>query len=98
MSPLLDGSLHAHEKPESISLILPTPTITVVLEVVGRAIAAERSSWILATKLANPTGESPNDRGLSRRRAFQAVEAVCPQSGLVLKYVRLREFSLMTCG
>jgi aryl-alcohol dehydrogenase-like predicted oxidoreductase len=44
-------------------------------EVVGRAIAAERSWWILATKLANPTGESPNDRGLSRRRAFQAVEA-----------------------
>ena len=30
-------------------------------EVVGRAIAAERSWWILATKLANPTGESPND-------------------------------------
>jgi aryl-alcohol dehydrogenase-like predicted oxidoreductase len=44
-------------------------------EVVGRAIAAERSWWILATKLANPTGESPNDRGLSRRRTFHAVEA-----------------------
>ena len=44
-------------------------------EVVGRAIAAHRSWWVLATKLANPTGDGPNDRGLSRRRAFEAVEA-----------------------
>jgi aryl-alcohol dehydrogenase-like predicted oxidoreductase len=44
-------------------------------EVVGRAIAPERSWWILATKLANPTGDSPNDRGLSRRRTFNAIEA-----------------------
>ena len=44
-------------------------------EVVGHAIASERSWWILATKLANPTGDSPNDRGLSRRRTFSAVEA-----------------------
>jgi aryl-alcohol dehydrogenase-like predicted oxidoreductase len=35
----------------------------------------------LATKLANPTGESPNDRGLSRRRAFQAVEASLSRLG-----------------
>ena len=44
-------------------------------QVVGRAIASERSWWILATKLANPTSDSPNDRGLSRRRTFNAVEA-----------------------
>jgi aryl-alcohol dehydrogenase-like predicted oxidoreductase len=44
-------------------------------QVLGRAIAAERSWWILATKLANPTSDSPNDRGLSRRRTFAAVEA-----------------------
>ncbi len=44
-------------------------------EVVGRAIGPERSWWILATKLANPTSDSPNDRGLSRRRTFDAVEA-----------------------
>ncbi|HZC36259.1 MAG TPA: aldo/keto reductase [Chthoniobacterales bacterium] len=43
-------------------------------EVVGRAIGAERSWWILATKLAQPMSDSPNDRGLSRRRIFQAVE------------------------
>src|SRR3712207_3259117 len=36
-------------------------------EVVGRAIRQRRDSWILATKLANPMGEGPNRRGLSRR-------------------------------
>jgi len=44
-------------------------------EVVGRAIAADRDWWVLATKLANPVGEGPNGRGLSRRHQFQAVEA-----------------------
>jgi len=43
-------------------------------EVVGRGIKAQRSWWILATKLANPTTPGPNDRGLSRRHAFEAVE------------------------
>ena len=36
-------------------------------EVVGRAIRADRDWWVLATKLAGPTGPGPNDRGLSRR-------------------------------
>ena len=44
-------------------------------EVVGRAIAAHRDWWVLATKIANPTGEGPNARGLTRRYAFLAVEA-----------------------
>jgi aryl-alcohol dehydrogenase-like predicted oxidoreductase len=43
-------------------------------EVVGRGIAARRNWWVLATKLANATGTGPNDRGLSRRHAFTAVE------------------------
>jgi len=43
--------------------------------VVGRAIAADRDWWVLATKLANPTQPGPNGRGLSRRYAFSAVEA-----------------------
>ena len=36
---------------------------------------------------------------LEERLQAQAdrIEALCPQSGLVLKYVRMREFSLMTC-
>ncbi|MBV9784614.1 MAG: aldo/keto reductase [Acidisphaera sp.] len=44
-------------------------------EVVGRAIAAERDWWVLATKMANPTGKGPNARGLSRGYALRAVEA-----------------------
>lgn len=44
-------------------------------EIVGRAIAADRGWWVLATKIANPTGQGPNARGLSRRHVQQAVEA-----------------------
>jgi aryl-alcohol dehydrogenase-like predicted oxidoreductase len=44
-------------------------------EITGRAIAANRSHWVLATKLANPTGPGPNDRGLSRRHIIAATEA-----------------------
>ncbi|MEO3472011.1 aldo/keto reductase [Roseomonas sp. CAU 1739] len=44
-------------------------------EVVGRAIAAHRGWWVLATKMANPMAPGPNGRGLSRRYAFLAVEA-----------------------
>ncbi|WP_159992834.1 aldo/keto reductase [Roseomonas sp. 18066] len=43
-------------------------------EVTGRAIRANRQHWILATKLANPAGPGPNDRGLSRRHILQAAE------------------------
>jgi aryl-alcohol dehydrogenase-like predicted oxidoreductase len=42
--------------------------------VVGRLIAADRERWVLATKAANPTGDGPNDRGLSRRHLLRAVE------------------------
>src|SRR5579871_3675625 len=44
-------------------------------EVVGEAIREHRSWWVLATKCANPTGEGPNARGVSRRHVFDAVEA-----------------------
>jgi aryl-alcohol dehydrogenase (NADP+) len=44
-------------------------------EVTGRAIAANRSHWVLATKVANPTGPGPNDSGLSRRHIMAAAEA-----------------------
>ncbi len=36
-------------------------------EIVGRAIRDRRYDWVLATKLANPMGEGPHWRGLSRR-------------------------------
>ena len=45
-------------------------------EIVGRAISEHRSWWVLATKCANPTGQGPNARGLSRRHVFDAVEAL----------------------
>jgi aryl-alcohol dehydrogenase-like predicted oxidoreductase len=50
-------------------------------EVTGRAIKATRSHWILATKFANAMGKGPNERGLSRRHAFLAVEASLKRLG-----------------
>lgn len=44
-------------------------------EIIGRAVREHRSWWVLATKCANPTGQGPNARGLSRRHVFDAVEA-----------------------
>lgn len=44
-------------------------------EITGRIVRAARGWWVVATKLANPTGKGPNDRGLSRRHCFDAVEA-----------------------
>jgi len=44
-------------------------------EIVGRAIRGGRDGWVLATKLANPIGDGPNERGLSRKWVMQAIEA-----------------------
>jgi aryl-alcohol dehydrogenase-like predicted oxidoreductase len=45
-------------------------------EVVGAAIRAARTHWVLATKLANPMGgKGPNEGGLSRRWVIEAAEA-----------------------
>ncbi|WP_372621297.1 aldo/keto reductase [Falsiroseomonas sp.] len=51
-------------------------------EVTGRIVRAARSWWVVATKLANPMGPGPNDRGLSRRRCFDAVEASLGRLGI----------------
>ncbi len=50
--------------------------------ITGRAIAAQRNWWVLATKLANPTGAGPNAAGLSRRYAFTAVDASLKRLGV----------------
>lgn len=42
--------------------------------VVGRLVAGDRDRWVLATKVANPGSNDPNDRGLSRRWLLRAVE------------------------
>jgi aryl-alcohol dehydrogenase-like predicted oxidoreductase len=44
-------------------------------ELTGRAIAGDRHRWVLATKVANPFGTGPNERGLSRKWILQAAEA-----------------------
>lgn len=43
--------------------------------ITGRLIKADRERWVLATKLANPMGPGPNDRGLSRRHVLAALDA-----------------------
>jgi aryl-alcohol dehydrogenase-like predicted oxidoreductase len=44
-------------------------------QVVGRAIAADRPRWVVATKIANPwPGGDPNRGGASRRWLMQGVE------------------------
>ena len=49
--------------------------------ITGRLIAADRERWILATKLANPMGAGPNDRGLSRRHIMAEVDASLQRLG-----------------
>jgi aryl-alcohol dehydrogenase-like predicted oxidoreductase len=51
-------------------------------EVTGRIVRQARGWWVVATKLANPTGPGPNDRGLSRRRCFAATEASLRRLGI----------------
>ena len=51
-------------------------------EVTGRIIKARRNHWILASKLAQPTGPGPNDRGLSRRHLKRQVERSLARLGV----------------
>jgi aryl-alcohol dehydrogenase (NADP+) len=44
-------------------------------EITGRLVRKARDWWVVATKVANPVGKGPNERGLSRRACFDAVEA-----------------------
>ncbi len=50
-------------------------------EVTGRAIARERDCWVLATKVCNPMGTGPNERGLSRKWVMEAAEASLKRLG-----------------
>ena len=49
--------------------------------ITGRLIAADRERWVVATKLANPMGPGPNDRGLSRRHVLAALDASLQRLG-----------------
>jgi len=44
-------------------------------EITGRLIKSRRDRFVLATKLANPNGDGPNERGLSRKWIMQEAEA-----------------------
>lgn len=44
-------------------------------QIVGRAIADTRDSWVVATKFGFPSSQGPNGQGLSRKWIYQSVEA-----------------------
>ncbi|HLU00141.1 MAG TPA: aldo/keto reductase [Burkholderiaceae bacterium] len=44
-------------------------------KVVAQGIKGERDYWVLASKVANPMGEGPNNRGFSRKWVIEGVEA-----------------------
>ncbi len=44
-------------------------------EITGRAIAAHRDEWVLATKVANTVAPGPNGGGLSRKSVMRAIDA-----------------------
>ena len=59
-------------------------------EVTGRALrdfTARREDYVLATKVFNPMGDGPNDRGLSRKHIFDAIDASLRRLGV--EYVDL---------
>jgi aryl-alcohol dehydrogenase-like predicted oxidoreductase len=53
-------------------------------EVVGRALKefARREDVVIATKVYQPMGEGPNDRGLSRKHVFEAIDASLRRLGV----------------
>jgi aryl-alcohol dehydrogenase-like predicted oxidoreductase len=44
-------------------------------EILGKLIAPHRAGTLIATKVFNPMGEAPDDRGLSRAAIHKAIEA-----------------------
>ena len=44
-------------------------------KIIGRAIKRHRHDWVLATKVGNPMGKGPNDRGLGAKHLHQGVDA-----------------------
>ena len=50
-------------------------------EVTGRAVARDRDRWVIATKVCNPMGSGPNERGLSRKWLLQAADASLKRLG-----------------
>jgi aryl-alcohol dehydrogenase (NADP+) len=51
-------------------------------QITGRLVRKARDWWVVATKIANPTGKGPNESGLSRRHCFDAVDASLGRLGI----------------
>ena len=49
---------------------------------VGKLVAADRNWWVVATKLGNPMGKGPNERGLSRAWMMRAIDASLERLGM----------------
>lgn len=49
--------------------------------IVGKLIAPHRDWWVLATKVGNPMGASPNEIGLSRKWVMRACDASLQRMG-----------------
>ena len=50
-------------------------------EIVGRAIAKQRDSWVIATKFGYPASTGPNQQGQSRKWIMQTVDASLKRLG-----------------
>ncbi|MFL9867811.1 aldo/keto reductase [Paraburkholderia fungorum] len=50
-------------------------------EIVGRAVAARRDSWVIATKFGYPATQGPNEQGQSRKWIIQSVDASLKRLG-----------------
>lgn len=50
-------------------------------EIVGRAIAANRDDWVVASKFGYAFGQGPNQQGQSRKWIYQSVEASLKRLG-----------------
>lgn len=48
----------------------------------GRLVATDRDWWVVATKVGNPMGSGPNDRGLSATWIHRAIDASLGRLGL----------------
>lgn len=43
-------------------------------KIVGKLIAGDRDHWVLATKVGNPMGDGPHERGTGRKWLMQAID------------------------
>ncbi|RKF51050.1 aldo/keto reductase [Paraburkholderia fungorum] len=50
-------------------------------EIVGRAVAERRDSWVIATKFGYPATQGPNEQGQSRKWIIQSVDASLKRLG-----------------